>query len=321
MWILIFIILLICLIGFDEIVRYFSYFCIALLCTIVISIAVRIYIAVSEKEQREYEQSRKQSDSLSRLSWTSTPSPNPSRTPDKIFSGKTYDVLKNNSPFQDNLNYRNYECKAVFGETHRTRTRQIEAFTESDARDKLKALGYIDPIELKQIPFDPPTGAQIESCRNHGQPLPYKACKIDAAYIIDKQINRDSVPNPELVQYATDMRIPLSYYVGKRALYCYIFDALETRDKIAFFTFCIYRYLADDRCGNLNKSFRKEYFYRFADRKIDDQRFVKSMNRYSGDELRYFGKHYRDGREYSGGSTGTIAYKEAVAFLQEMHFV
>jgi hypothetical protein len=139
--------------------------------------------------------------------------------------------------------------------------------------------------------------------------------------IISKDIERDYIPNPELVQYATEMHIKLSYYIGKKALYRGIFKCLDPRDKIAFFIFCIYRYLADDRCGNLNKSFRKEYFYRFADQKIDDKRFIQSMERYSGDDLRYFGTHYSNGRELVGGSTRTIAYNEAVAFLREMHFI
>ena len=232
-----------------------------------------------------------------------------------------YDIIRNDSPFEDNLNYKIFEYSAVFSKTNRTRTRQIEAFSKAEALEQIKNLGYMEPITIKQLPFAPPTQEQIIACRNHNSYLPAKVCMIDVSAIISKEMAHDSIPNPELFHYATEMKIKLSYFTGKKALYSIIFDNLELRDKIAFFAFCIYRYLSNDRHGNLNTSYRKAYFYEFADSKLEDTSFIKSMNRYSGAELRYFGSIRIDGNIYSGGSKQTIAYKEVVAFLKEKHFV
>lgn len=240
----------------------------------------------------------------------------------RIPEHRKYNIIYNDSPFQDNMNYRLYQCKAVFAKTNRTRTRKIEAFSEDEARAAIKELGYLDPIEITHVPFEPPTDMQRAACQEHGTSIPTKACKADVSYIIDCKMKSDSVPNPELLKYATEMKIKLSYYIGKKALYTCIFDHLEQRDKIAFYVFCVYRFLSNNRCGNLNRSVHKDLFYDFADKKLSDQSFVKSVNRHSGDELRYFGTIYVNNYECNGGgSKNTIAYKETKKFLEENHLI
>ncbi len=122
--------------------------------------------------------------------------------------------------------------------------------------------------------------------------------------------------NPELIEYATEMKLYLSYYIGKKALYDHIFNQLELLDKIAFFAFCIYRFNSNDRCANLNKSYHKADFYKFANNHIEDKSFIKSMNRYAGNQLRYFGQIQIGNMVYDGGSKNTISYKEVISFLQ-----
>lgn len=238
-----------------------------------------------------------------------------------IRDSSKYRVIMNDSPFPDNLNYKLYRYSAVYLKTNRSRTRTIEAFSKEEARQKIKDLGYAEPTEFEQIPFDPPTESQIEACMAHGRKIPDKACKIDVSYIMDKDMNSDSTPNPELLRYATEMRIPLSYYVGKRDLYDLIFKNLTGEDKIAFFVFCIYRFLSDDRCGNLNECIHKHAFYRFAQDHMDDDPFVKSMLRYSGSDLRFFGTIYINGSSRRGGSTSTTAYKTVKQYLCDRHFI
>lgn len=245
-------------------------------------------------------------------------------TPDykKIAQCPTYSIIYNNSSFPDNMNYQMYQFKAKYMETGRVRTKKIDAFSESEARALIKNLGYEDPIEISQIPFDPPTDAQRDACRRHGTSIPPKACKLDVSFIIDNKLNCDRISNPELLQYATEMKLKLSYYIGKKSLYEYIFRSLEQRDKISFFVFCVYRFLSNNRCGNLNISPYKNLFDEFSDKKLLDSSFVNSVNRYSGDELRYFGSICIGNNTYhNGGSTNTIAYKATKKFLIDQHLI
>ena len=240
----------------------------------------------------------------------------------EVSSRNKYNVIYNDSPFPDNLNFYRYECSAIFAETNRKRTRKIEAFSEAEALEQMRSEGFVDPITIKRIPFDPPTEPQITACKQHHTEIPTKACKLDMSYIIDRSIENDSIANPELLQFATEMKIATSYYTGKRTLYCNIFNALDLRDKIAFFIFCIYRFLTKDRCGNLNRSQFKDIFYNFSDVMIENQSFVKSMNRYSGDQLRYFGEYNIGKDTYCyGGSQNTMAYKSAVQYLRKQHLL
>jgi hypothetical protein len=92
---------------------------------------------------------------------------------------------------------------------------------------------------------------------------------------------------------------------------------LDVKDKIAFFVFCIYRYHSNDRNGNLNRSPHKKSFYLFAANHVADKAFVRSMNRYEGSDLRVFGRaRTADGYYFTGGSTGTLAYKCAYDYLR-----
>lgn len=253
--------------------------------------------------------------------YTSVPHSTANNAPKQIYHRESYSVIQNDSPFCDNLNYKRYEYKALFTETNRMRSGKIEAFCEDDAITQLKEEGFTEPINLTQIPFDSPTDAQLEACKAHNTTIPRKACKIDVSYIIDKEMEHDSVPNPELISYATEMKIHLSHYIGKKALYNHIFNQLNVKDKIAFFVFCIYRFNSNDRCGNLNKSYYKTEFYQFADSHMNESSFIKSMNRYSGEQLRYFGKLQVENTILEGGSKNTIAYKEVLEFLKLKNLV
>lgn len=279
---------------------------------------VIIYFIISRKRKSKQTNKSKNNhaSTKSKRFHSFTTSNNISHSTKQINPKESYPIIYNDSPFCDNLNYRQYECKALFIETNRIRTKKIEAFSEEDAINELKSKGYTDPITLTPIPFDPPTDKQIEVCRDYGTVVPNKACKRDVSYIIDKDMDHDSNPNPELLSYATEMRIFLSYYIGKKALYNAIFNQLAIKDKIAFFAFCIYRFNSSDRTGNLNQSKYKADFYKFSESHLQDKSFIQSMNRYKGEQLRFFGKIQVGDSTYEGGSKSTSSYKEVMNFLQ-----
>lgn len=222
--------------------------------------------------------------------------------------------------FCDNMNYQIYQCKALYSRTNRKRTVKIEAFSEDDAARQLYQDGYCEPFDIKRMPFPEATDAQLNNIRTYvAKKIPDDICLYDASAIIDYSIRNDSVPHPDLIQYATEMKLKFSYYIGKKALYDLIFNLLDIEDKIAFFVFCIYRFTTEDRHANLNSSPYKSLFYEFSAENLSNEQFIKSMNRYKGSELRYFGKLTIDNIQMTGGSTDTIAYKNAIAFLKK-HF-
>lgn len=239
----------------------------------------------------------------------------------KIHKAAPYPIIHKQSIFKDNMNYNYYSVKALYLQTKRKRTVKVEAFDENEVKEQLLLTGFSEPFEITQIPFPEPTEEQIAACRAHGSILPADACQFDASAIISKEIARDSIPNPDLLHFATAKKIKLSYYIGKKALYDVIFYTLENEDKIAFFIFAIYRFTSNDRQANLDSSPHRDIFYEFANSKISDLSFVRSMNKYHGSELRYFGKINVDGYEYTGGSKNTIAYKDSLTFLKEKNLV
>lgn len=226
-----------------------------------------------------------------------------------------YEVFhRNKDGFCDNMNYMMYQCKGLFAKTNRKRTLKIEAFSEDEAKEQLKQEGFIEPFEIERIQFPEVTDNQRSALGNisFGD-----ICQFDASALLSKQYDKDTNPNPELISYATECGIKFSYYIGKKALYDLIFNTVDLKEKIAFFVFCIYRYTTDDRQGNLHNSLYKDYFYKFAEENMANDNFLKSMNKYNGHDLRFFGKLTVNNMQISGGSTNTNAYKTVVEYLKQ----
>lgn len=236
-------------------------------------------------------------------------------TPQNKAVPPTYEVFhRNKDGFCDNMNYKIYQCKGLFGKTNRKRTLKIEAFSEAEAKEQLKQGGFIEPFEIERIKFPEVTDNQRSVLGNISLE---DICQFDASAILSKQYDKDTNPNPELISYATECGIKFSYYIGKKALYDLIFNTVDLREKIAFFVFCIYRYTTDDRQGNLHNSLYKDYFYIFAEKNMANDNFIKSMNKYNGHDLRFFGKLTVNNTQISGGSTNTNAYKTVIAYLKQ----
>lgn len=104
--------------------------------------------------------------------------------------------------------------------------------------------------------------------------------------------------------------MPFSKCIGKKALYNLVFNELSDYEKISFFIFCVYRWLSDDRDSNLDTHKYRNKINDIANKLLSDERFIKSLNHYTGQEIRFFGEiRNQYGEVYSGGSTNTIAYK------------
>lgn len=231
--------------------------------------------------------------------------------------------------FDSNLNYSNYIFSGKFSKTGKMRTkRRICVFEGDDTLSAIKSPGYEEPISYtREIPSSP-SEAQLnylyDLATERGETVPEYLSFTDASALISRYVDRDSIPNPALFQYATEMHIGVSYFTGKRNLYDIVFAQLSPIDKYAFFIFCVYRNFNHSMTGNLNRCNYRELFYNFAHMVEQDSKFQKSINdNYYGSDLRFFGSKYSKELGYSltGGSKRTYAYKTARDFLQNNRLI
>lgn len=216
------------------------------------------------------------------------------------------------------MNHKRYKVSGIFADTKRKRTRIINAKTESHAREIMINDGYLEPLEIIEIDFEKPTERQIEYAKDLGIKIPNDATKEDLSALISRHLENDSDPNPELYEFADNRGFCFSKYIGKKALYNLLFNKLEGADKVAFFAFCVYRYLSEDRHANLDTSPHRQVFYDFAQEVINDKSFMTSLAQYNGEDLRYFGKLVlRNQVVLHGGSTRTKAFRMTVDYLKQ----
>jgi hypothetical protein len=207
-----------------------------------------------------------------------------------------------------------FKIKALYNGTNRIRTITLIARDEFGIVQQLKSGDYIEPYEIEEI-LDPPTSDDLLYARGIGVDIPTGASKEDYYALIFKKTTKDSDPNPDLIEYGVNKGIYFSKYRGKRDLYNIIFHALSIEDRIAFFAFSLYRWLSEDRQANLDQHKDRSIFYEFAELQLSNDKFLKSLDNYSGSSLRYFGIIIVDGWEHHGGSVDTIAYKTCAEFL------
>ncbi|HKK74719.1 MAG TPA: hypothetical protein VJ953_06590 [Saprospiraceae bacterium] len=208
------------------------------------------------------------------------------------------------------MNYKRFKIKARYEETKRFRTRFFDEKNEDRLRKKLKDLGYLEPFEIIEIDHDSPTEAQLRYAKKLRIAIPANATKEDLSCLLSRKIDKDTSPNKELIEFAESKKIFFSKYIGKKALYNLIYHSLSEKDKIAFFIFSVYRHLSNDRKGNLLKHPHKKRFYEIAQMVQKNEKVKKSILRYDGEELRFFGTMIASNwLSIDGGSTNTYGYK------------
>ena len=212
--------------------------------------------------------------------------------------------------------YKKFKVRAVYIPTNRKRTETLIAKDEEELIERLKNSDFKEPFDIEEI-FNESTDRQLEYAKDLGIKVPKDASLEDVSALISRNVDGDSLnPNPELIEYAVDKGLYFSKYIGKKALYNLIYESLSLKDRIAFFCFSVYRHLSDDRQGNLDKHRHKNLFYEFAESEINNDKFLKSLGKYTGEDIRFFGTlKFPDGGVTYGGSVNTIAFKTCALFL------
>jgi len=209
-----------------------------------------------------------------------------------------------------------FKAKALYLATNRQRTVTLTAKSEAEVVLQLKQSGYSEPFEITEELPEPATIAQIEYAKALRIDIPANPTKEDLSALIGRKVDNDGDPNPELVEFAMEKGLSFSVHIGKKALYNLLFNSLSLEDRIAFFAFSVYRWLSEDRRGNLETHPYAIDFYDFAREEISNESFVKSLDKYTGADLRFFGVlKFADGGETQASSTNTIAYKTCANFI------
>jgi hypothetical protein len=235
----------------------------------------------------------------------------------------------------NNMNYDEYVFSAKNPETGLIH--QLEKITVMDGENPkscIKNLGYEEPIVFRKLDFPAANDSQkMKYLRLANTTLPKNASYPDAEALIVRLENDITVsgkdlnsPHPQLVEYATEMGIQFSYFIGKKHLYELIFNSLDWEDQIFFYIFSVYKNLMQKRGveinRNPNKCEHRDAFYEFVRLVADtDSDFENIIFSTPGHELRFFGRLEFDGKAFYGADTQNAAYEKTVNFLRENSFI
>lgn len=171
-------------------------------------------------------------------------------------------------------------------------------------------------------PFEPPTERQLSYAKDLGVSVPPDASKEEVSDLIDATLNKDKPAELHLLAFAKRNGVQFTQYTGKKSIFDRLFARLcrpgREEDMTAWFVFRVYRELVG---GKPNVSIRDpdaQVIRDIARQLVQDEAVVKSIQRYQGRDLVWFGQWTApDGIVYNGGSNKTIAYKRASSILRE----
>jgi len=214
-----------------------------------------------------------------------------------------------------------FEIQGHGRESGRPRKRVYSAFNEAEAREIAEADGTIvDNVRLLQE--EPPTDAQLAYAKDLGILVPENTNKFEISDLISSHLEKDKPSTERHRSYASLYRVQSTRYIGKRALFDRIHTCLKElgreKELVSWFAFRIYRELVKGSEDVPIKGPDDPIIQEIADQLESDESVVKSIRRYEGCDLIWFGEWTTpDGRVFTGGSNNTIAYKRTSQLLRQ----
>ena len=214
-----------------------------------------------------------------------------------------------------------YEVTGTGRDSGRKRHRVYKALDEAHARAQAEADETI-VASVTQLPPEPPTERQLAYAKDHGISVPAEASQEEVSDLIDAGLHRDKPAAPRFQAIAKRYGVVFTQYTGKKALFDRVFARLckpgLEEDMTAWFVFRVYRELVGGKPDASIKGPDEPVIRDIAKQLAQDQSVVKSIRRYQGRELVWFGEWTSPDRElHSGGSNNTISYKRAASLLRE----
>lgn len=214
-----------------------------------------------------------------------------------------------------------FEIRGKGKNSGRKRKRVYPAANEQEAR----LLAEDDGTEVEdvtELPADPATERQLAYASGLGISIPADATKADLSDLISIKTDRDKPATARHRKLADHYGVETTQYVGKKALFDRVQNILispgRENDLLSWFVYRVYRELIHGADDAPIETPNDSLIQRIASGLAKDEKIVKSVRRYRGRELIWFGEWTSpDGRQYLGGSNRTAAYKAASSLLRE----
>jgi hypothetical protein len=206
-------------------------------------------------------------------------------------------------------------------DTGRKRQQQYVAADEAHAKELAEAEGTsVESIE--HLPDAPPTERQLAYAKDLGISVPVDASIEDVSDLIDARLHWDKPAEAHHQAIAQRYRVIFTQYTGKKALFDRLMAKLiepgREQDLAAWFVYRVYRELVGGKADARIQSPDEPIIQEIARQLARDDVVLKSIRRYQGRDLIWFGQWTApDGVVHEGGSNQTIAYKRASSMFRD----
>jgi len=178
-----------------------------------------------------------------------------------------------------------------------------------------------EPKEIELVPPEPPTERQLEFARNVGITVPVGATVDEVSDLLSIYQDRDKPATHRHRSFADYYEVETSKCIGKKKLFRLIFNKLNqpgNEEQLAtWFAFRVYREITNASDSATAQHPNDPRIVSIGRQLAKDEKVLKSIRRYDGDDLIWFGEWTApDDVVYSGGSNRTAAYKAASSAIR-----
>jgi hypothetical protein len=214
-----------------------------------------------------------------------------------------------------------YKISGKSRDSDRKRVITHQGINEISARAHAEGEG-IDVVEIIQLPEETPTERQIEYAVSLGINIPNGATKSELSDLISMAVDKDKPSDARHLQFAKFYGVDFTRYIGKKLLFDRIQEELikpgNELNMISWFAFWVYRELVSGKINPELDDPRNAIFISIAQELVSDEKIIKSVKRYNGRDLIWFGEWTSpSGYLMSGGSIQTMAYKTVSKILRD----
>lgn len=173
---------------------------------------------------------------------------------------------------------------------------------------------------ITRLPDEPPTEPQLSYARDLGIIAPKNATKDEVSDLISRRVQKDKPASDTHKGFAIKYGVQFTQFIGKKDLFDRIMHTLKVpgreKELISWFIYRVYRELVRGQDDAPIEGPENPLIQKIALELVNDVSVVKSVRRYDGREIIWFGQWTSpEGAVYQGGSNRTIAYKQAVSTL------
>lgn len=169
--------------------------------------------------------------------------------------------------------------------------------------------------------FEAPSERQVAYARRLGIRVHRDMTRDDLSRLIDEAAPRVFPPSEGNLRSANELGITTEKPLTKKAFFDHIWRTLQqgnrSEDMAAFFAYRICRhFVSGERDHRAVTGVNAPVIREIARELASDEKIMKSIRRYDGRELIWFGTWTSpDGVQHSGASKRTMAYKAAAALI------